>query len=120
MLNHYKWQRAIFLYDEWQQASFSKQNPLPFYVKDQVSTCQTCHMPRGSLHVARITAPRTGSSPRIAGWAPTRCCTSTTATTSSWTKTIAFLQKGQNIGVLNVDLFAIERNGGKLIAPLGS
>ncbi len=24
-LNHYKWQRAIFLYDEWQQASFAKQ-----------------------------------------------------------------------------------------------
>ena len=26
MLNGYKWQRAIFLYDEWQQASFGKQN----------------------------------------------------------------------------------------------
>jgi hypothetical protein len=31
-------------------------------------------------------------------------------------KTIAFLQNG----VLNVDLFGIERNGGKLIAPLGT
>ncbi|MGA9060374.1 MAG: tetratricopeptide repeat protein [Terracidiphilus sp.] len=31
------------------------------------------------------------------------------------------MQKGpQNIGVLNVDLFAIERNGGKLIVPLGN
>ncbi len=44
MLNGYKWQRAIFLSDEWQQASFAKQSPLPFYVKPQVSTCQTCHM----------------------------------------------------------------------------
>jgi len=31
-------------------------------------------------------------------------------------KTITFLQTG----VLNVDLFGIERNGGKLVAPLGS
>src|SRR5258706_5051566 len=48
-LNDYKWQRAIFLYDEWQSSSFAKQSPLPFYVKDSVSTCQTCHMPREVL-----------------------------------------------------------------------
>jgi tetratricopeptide (TPR) repeat protein/nitrate/TMAO reductase-like tetraheme cytochrome c subunit len=48
-LNDYKWQRAISLYDEWQTASFSKQSPLPFYKKDTVSTCQTCHMPREAL-----------------------------------------------------------------------
>jgi Tfp pilus assembly protein PilF len=45
-LNDYKWQRAIFLYDEWQNSSFAKQSPLPFYVKDSVSTCETCHMLR--------------------------------------------------------------------------
>jgi tetratricopeptide (TPR) repeat protein len=45
-LNDYKWQRAIFLYDEWQNSSFAKQSPLPFYVKDSVSTCETCHMQR--------------------------------------------------------------------------
>ena len=44
ILNDYKWQRAIFLYDEWQLSSFAKQSPLPFYVKDKVSNCQTCHM----------------------------------------------------------------------------
>ena len=48
-LNDYKWQRAISLYDEWQNSSFAKQSPLPFYVKDSVSTCQTCHMVRESL-----------------------------------------------------------------------
>lgn len=48
-LNDYKWQRAISLYDEWQTASFSKESPLPFYKKDTVSTCQTCHMPREAL-----------------------------------------------------------------------
>ncbi len=48
-LNGYKWQRAISLYDEWQNSSFAKQSPLPFYVKDTVSTCQTCHMQRDPL-----------------------------------------------------------------------
>ena len=49
MLNDYKWQRAIRLYDEWQNSSFSKQSPLPFYKKPVVSTCQTCHMQREQL-----------------------------------------------------------------------
>ena len=53
-LNDYKWQRAIFLYDEWQLASFAKQSPLPFYVKDQVSTCQTCHMKREDIQLAGL------------------------------------------------------------------
>lgn len=54
-LNDYKWQRAISLYDEWQNSSFAKQSPLPFYVKDSVSTCQTCHMQRESLKAANYT-----------------------------------------------------------------
>lgn len=45
MVNGYKWQRAFSVYDEWQQSSWARQSPLPFYKKDQVSTCQTCHMP---------------------------------------------------------------------------
>jgi tetratricopeptide (TPR) repeat protein len=43
-LNDYKWLRAFTVYDEWQQSSWSRENPLPFYRKDTVSTCQTCHM----------------------------------------------------------------------------
>jgi tetratricopeptide (TPR) repeat protein len=46
MLNEYKWQRAFAVYDEWQQSSWSRQTPLPFYQKDVASDCQTCHMPR--------------------------------------------------------------------------
>ncbi|HEV2990127.1 MAG TPA: tetratricopeptide repeat protein [Candidatus Angelobacter sp.] len=45
-LNGYKWLRAFSVYDEWQQSSWSRQTPLPFYKKDTVSTCQTCHIPR--------------------------------------------------------------------------
>ena len=48
-LDDYKWLRAISLYDEWQGASFTRQSPLPFYRKDSVSTCQTCHMVREPL-----------------------------------------------------------------------
>src|SRR5580698_4859374 len=115
MLNDYKWQRAIFLYDEWQQASFTKQSPLPFYVKDQVSTCQTCHMPtqaitkldygaeQGKLASHRWLGANTVL-PKYYGY------------NEQLEKTIAFL-KNQ---VLNVDIFGIERNGGKLVAPLGT
>jgi tetratricopeptide (TPR) repeat protein len=51
-LNDYKWQRAISLYDEWQNSSFAKESPLPFYRKPEVSTCQTCHMQRQPLLTA--------------------------------------------------------------------
>jgi tetratricopeptide (TPR) repeat protein len=47
MLNEYKWLRAFSVYDEWQQTSWSKQSPLPFYEKETASACQTCHMPKG-------------------------------------------------------------------------
>lgn len=46
ILNDYKWLRAFSVYDEWQQSSWSKQSPLPFYKKDKVSSCQDCHMPK--------------------------------------------------------------------------
>lgn len=114
-LNHYKWQRAIFLYDEWQQASFSKESPLPFYVKDKVSTCQTCHMPEESL-----TLPDYGAEEgKIASH---RWLGANTLLYKYYgydeqlKKTIAFLRND----ALNVDIFSIERNGGKLIAPLGN
>lgn len=45
-LNEYKWLRAFSVYDEWQQSSWSRQTPLPFYQKETASSCQTCHMPR--------------------------------------------------------------------------
>ena len=120
MINHYKWQRAFMVYDEWQQASFSKQNPLPFYVKDQEYRCQTCHMPQ-----EKLTLPDYGAEDgKIASH---RWLGGNTLLYKYYgydeqlAKAIDFLRNGpQNTGVLNVDLFAIERNGGKPIAPLGS
>ena len=114
-LNHYKWQRAFSVYDEWQQASFSKQSPLPFYVKDKVSKCQDCHMEKEP-----ITMRDYGSEPdKIATH---RWIGANTLMAKNYgydqqlEKTIAFLRNK----VLNVDIFGIERNGHPIIAPLGN
>jgi len=114
-LNDYKWQRAIFLYDEWQLSSFAKQSPLPFYVKDKVSTCQTCHMAPEEIKLpdygatdGKLASHRwLGANtviPKYYGY------------DEQLEKTFAFLRNN----VFNVDIFGIVRNGDKLIAPLGS
>ncbi len=83
-LDDYKWPRAFTVYDEWQGASFTKQSPLPFYRKDTVSTCQTCHMPREPLPANASGRRRQGrhSSSRIAGSAATPSSPPTTNSTS--------------------------------------
>jgi Flp pilus assembly protein TadD len=115
MLNDYKWQRAIFLSDEWQQASFGKQSPLPFYVKPQVSTCQTCHMAEEAIEQPDY-GSQTGKLMSHRWLGANTVLSKFYGYDEQLQKTIAFLQNG----VLNVDLFGIERNGGKLIAPLGT
>lgn len=120
-LNDYKWQRAISLYDEWQNSSFAKQSPLPFYVKESVSTCQTCHMQREDLKLSDSGAKKgqlashrwLGANtviPKIYGF------------DEQATRIVKFLQNS----VFNVDIFAIERgemsegaSSRGLIAPLG-
>lgn len=114
-LNHYKWQRPFTVYDEWQTSSFGKESPLPFYVKDKASHCQTCHM-----EMEPVTLRDYGSEP--GKMASHRWLGANTLMFKYYgydeqlEKTIAFLRNN----VLNVDIFALERNGGKVIAPLGS
>lgn len=122
-LNDYKWQRAISLYDEWQNSSFAKQSPLPFYVKDSVSTCNTCHMPREALRL-----PDPGA--KHGQLASHRWLGANTMVPKYYgfgeqaTRVVAFLQNS----VFNVDLFALEHvdSGTKaaaaqpVIAPLGT
>ncbi len=102
-LNDYKWQRAISLYDEWQNSSFAKQSPLPFYVKDKVSTCQTCHMGREAL-TTRDSGAKQGQ------LASHRWLGANTAIPKIYgfdeqaAKIVQFLQNQ----VFNVDIFAIE------------
>ncbi len=120
-LNDYKWLRAISLYDEWQASSFAKESPLPFYVKDSVSTCQTCHMQREGLR-----APDPGA--KKGQLASHRWLGANTIIPQFYgydeqmKRIVQFLQNG----VFNVDLFALEHGDAKdgaqaqtVSAPLG-
>ncbi len=118
-LNGYKWQRAISLYDEWQNSSFAKESPLPFYKKDSVSTCETCHMQREPLQTTDFGAKHgTLASHRWLG--------ANTVVPQYYkydqqaARVVAFLKNA----AFNVDLFALDVDGAPgteaaSIAPLG-
>lgn len=110
-LNGYRWLRAFTVYDEWQESSWSKQSLNPFYKKDQVSTCQTCHMPpvrtaidygakKGMLASHRWLGANTAI-PTFYGYA------------EQLEKTKEFVK-----GAVNIDIFAINKNDGPLLAPV--
>ena len=122
-LDDYKWLRAISLYDEWQGASFTRQSPLPFYRKDTVSTCQTCHMPSEPL-----AAGAEDSGAKDGKLASHRWVGGNTLVPAYYkfdeqaAKVAAFLKNG----VFNVDIFALEKESAEatpkdqvLVAPLG-
>jgi tetratricopeptide (TPR) repeat protein/thiol-disulfide isomerase/thioredoxin len=127
-LDNYKWLRAISLYDEWQAASFTKQSPLPFYRKDSVSNCQTCHMNREAL-------PAGSDDPGAKGgkFASHRWLGANTLMAQYYKydeqaqKTADFLKNSYDgKGVFNVDIFAFEKENAAatdtnnvLVAPLG-
>ncbi|SEG52316.1 Tetratricopeptide (TPR) repeat [Bryocella elongata] len=119
-LNDYKWLRAISLYDEWQNASFSKESPLPFYRKDVVSTCQTCHMKRADLG----TLPDYGAkNHQLAShrWAAANMLIPQIYKYNDQADAVVKFLKDQ---VVNVDIFAVEpetpaEGQPELIAPLG-
>jgi tetratricopeptide (TPR) repeat protein len=135
-LDDYKFLRAFTVYDEWQGASFTKQSPLPFYRKDAVSTCQTCHMPRQPLAPnAQDAGAKDGTlvSHRWLGGNSLNAAYYKFDEQSE--KLVDFLKNGiDGKGVLNVDIFALERDtpasasisedgsrsaNSTLIAPLG-
>ncbi len=115
MENDYKWLRAFTTYDEWQNSSFSNQNPLTFYTKP-FKTCQACHMQRVPLTEADYGAKQ-------GQMASHRWLAGNTAIPAYYhydaqlKKTTASLQAD----LLNVDLFGLRiNNDAALIAPLGS
>jgi tetratricopeptide (TPR) repeat protein len=126
VLDDYKFLRAFSVYDEWQGASFSKQSPLPFYRKDSVSVCQTCHMPRNA---------EGGDDPgaKDGKFASHRWLGGNSLMAAYYkyddqaTKLAEFLRNGPDgKGVLNVDIFGLEKESAAatssddvLIAPLG-
>jgi len=127
-LDDYKWLRAFTVYDEWQGASFTRQSPLPFYRKDTVSTCQTCHMPGETL-------PAGSADPgaKEGKLASHRWLGGNTLNPAYYKydeqsqKLAAFLKNGPDgKGVLNVDIFALEKENAAttstdkvFVAPLG-
>jgi len=119
ILNDYKWQRAFSVYDEWQNSSFAKESPLPFYKKDTVSTCQTCHMQREAL-ASRDPGAKNGQ------LASHRWLGANTIVPQYYnfdeqaTRIVSFLKNS----IFNVDVFALEKTAptqsDNVIAPLGA
>jgi tetratricopeptide (TPR) repeat protein len=127
-LDDYKWLRAISLYDEWQGASFTRQSPLPFYRKDTVSTCQTCHMLREPLPSAAIEPGAKDGQFTSHRWlGGNTLIPAYYKFDEQAQKVAAFLKNGPDgKGVFNVDIFALEKEGAEatpkdqvLVAPLG-
>jgi tetratricopeptide (TPR) repeat protein len=124
-LDDYKFLRAFTVYDEWQGASFTKQSPLPFYRKDAVSNCQTCHMPRETL-----TGGADDPGAKEGKFASHRWLGGNSLIPAYYKydeqaqKLENFLKHGPDgKGVLNVDIFALERENAPaekaMVAPLG-
>ena len=116
-LNGYKWQRAFSVYDEWQQSSWSKESPLPYYKKETVSTCQTCHMPRTA-------APEKGEYGAKNGTvASHRWIGANTAipTFYNYAEQLKLTQEFLKDDKLGIDIFGLEKENGQqqaIIAPL--
>ena len=128
ILDDYKWLRAFTVYDEWQAASFTKQSPLPFYRKDVVSTCQTCHMQREVLAAGAIDPGAKDGQLVSHRWLGGNTLLPQYYKFDEQSeKLMAFLKGGSDgKGVLNVDIFALEKEGAAatakdqvLVAPLG-
>ncbi len=127
-LNDYKWLRAFTVYDEWQGSSFSKQSPLPFYRKDSVSKCQTCHMKDEPLP-AGASDPGAKDGLLISHrWTGGNTLVPAYYKYDQQVKAVSdFLKNGPDgKGVLNVDIFGLEKESAAatssdqvLVAPLG-
>ncbi len=127
-LDDYRWLRAISLYDEWQGASFTKQSPLPFYRKDTVSTCQTCHMKAEPLPPgASEPGAKDGQFMSHRWLGGNSLIPAYYKYDEQAEKLVDFLKNGPDgKGVFNVDIFGLEKESAEatpkdqvLVAPLG-
>lgn len=116
-LNDYKFLRAFAVADEYQQSSFSKDVPHPFYTRDQ-ETCNTCHMKREAAPLFDVAAK--DGLLRSHRWA---AANTAIPTFYKWPEQIAAVTKSLEADAIGVDIFALRRraaHSGKeeLIAPL--
>ncbi len=110
-LNNYRWLRAFTVYDEWQESSWSRQSLVPFYTKPVAKTCQSCHMmPEAAPndyagHDGNVKSHRwlgaNTAIPKFYGYS------------EQLEKTAEFLRDA-----VSIDIFAINKNDGPLIAPV--
>ena len=115
-LTDYKWLRAMSPYDEWQNSSFAKQSPLPFYVKPTVSNCETCHMQREAL-IGRDPGAKEGKLASHRWLGANTLVPAYYGYDEQGKRVKEFLQNA----VFNVDLFALEAEGANapLAQPMG-
>ena len=110
-LNNYRWLRAFTVYDEWQESSWSTQSLAPFYRKERPSVCQDCHMP-----------PVTASSDYGAkqGMVASHRWLGANTAIPTFYNYSEQLQKTKDFlkDAVNIDIFAIEKADGRLIAPI--
>jgi Flp pilus assembly protein TadD len=114
-LNGYKWLRAFSVYDEWQQASWSRQSPLPYYAKAAVTKCQNCHMPREPETIDAGAKDGTLASHRWVG------ANTAIPTVYGFDEQLRRVEAFLKSGVLGLDLFALTKTtsrGSTLFAPM--
>jgi tetratricopeptide (TPR) repeat protein len=114
-LNGYKWLRAFSVYDEWQQAAWSQQSPLPYYPKPEVMKCHNCHMAREPATSDAGAKDGTLASHRWLG------ANTAIPTLYGYDEQLRRVEAFLKSGVLGLDLFALTKTtarGSTLIAPI--
>ncbi len=116
-LNDYKFLRAFMVADEFQQSSFSKESPHPYYTRDK-ETCNSCHMKREP-------APLFDVSAKEGKLASHRWASANTAIPFyyKWPEQLSAVTTFLEDDKLGVDIFAIHRKSAgtgseDFIAPL--
>ncbi len=116
-LNDYKFQRAFAVGDEYQQSSFSKESPHPYYEREK-ETCNSCHMSRVAAEKFDVSAKNeTVVSHRFA--AANTAIPMVYGFKKQFEETVRFLQDDK----IGIDIFAISKNEkdsrrSKIEAPL--
>ncbi|MGI9105414.1 MAG: tetratricopeptide repeat protein [Pyrinomonadaceae bacterium] len=117
-LNDYKFLRAFSVGDEFQQSSFSKESPHPFYTRDRES-CNSCHMKKEDAPLFDVAAKEGRLSSH-------RWPAANTAipTFYKWPEQLAAVTRFLEADAVGIDIFALSRRsvrgGGaeEFIAPV--
>jgi Flp pilus assembly protein TadD len=116
-LNDYKFLRAFAVADEFQQSSFAKETPHPFYTRD-LESCNSCHMKKEAAPLFDVSAKE--GVLRSHRWA---AANTAIPTFYKWPEQSAAVQKFLEADAVGVDIFAVRHRGPQggfeeLVAPL--